>query len=482
MTLPRFVSVLLLALLLAPAGLAAHAVLVGSTPAAEEVLANPPRAIRLELSEPVNLQFTRVRMTGADGSIGLAAPVMADGSGAVIEIPINESLPAGIYRVEWQVAGDDGHPVRGAYQFELRGRAASADGVEQAVPGGTAEEEPREVRAPPPVEPGFAAESPAYVVIRWVNLTALIGLIGIVAFRVLILRLGRFGGESPSHFPTLAESTLLRASWMLAGISAAALVLRMGAHLLSLFPASEALSQSSISAVLGTNWGTGWMLQLLGLVVVAAGIAAARSRAIVGWTGISFGILALAFALPLSGHAAAAESLTILRITADGLHVLGAGGWLGSLAILLTVGLPAALKAAPGTRGHLVARLVAAFSPTALFFAALVVLTGGFAAWQELGTAAALWESTYGRVLLLKLGLLSVVFLTGAYNWIRVKPRLGSDAAIYPLRRSGFVEVGMGIAVLFVTAILVATSTPVRAGKAADMLGVERHISFHTSR
>ena len=145
---------------------------------------------------------------------------------------------------------------------------------------------------------------------------------------------------------------------------------------------------------------------------------------------------------------------------ADGLHVLGAGGWLGSLLAVLAVGIPVAMRLGREERGPAVAVLVQAFSPAALGFAALVTATGVLSAVFHLGSFADLWQSTYGRTLLLKIGVLSLVFGTGAYNWLRVKPALGDDEGPRRLRRSAGFEVTVGAAVLLVTAVLVATPPP----------------------
>jgi putative copper export protein len=92
-------------------------------------------------------------------------------------------------------------------------------------------------------------------------------------------------------------------------------------------------------------------------------------------------------------------------------------------------------------------------------FAALVVGTGLFASWLHLPSPAALWQSGYGRTLLLKLAVLSLVFATGAYNWLWVRPALGADAATRRRRRSATLELAVGVLVLLVTAVLVATPT-----------------------
>ena len=109
--------------------------------------------------------------------------------------------------------------------------------------------------------------------------------------------------------------------------------------------------------------------------------------------------------------------------------------------------------------------MVSAFSPVALLCAAIVLLTGIISAWLRLGAIAPLWTSGYGRVLLLKLALLSGVAGTGAYNWLRVRPALGTPEATARFRKSATVELAVGIAVIVVTAVLVALPTPIDAAR-----------------
>ena len=54
----------------------------------------------------------------------------------------------------------------------------------------------------------------------------------------------------------------------------------------------------------------------------------------------------------------------------------------------------------------------------------------------------------------------SGVAALGFYNWRRVLPTLGDDDATHRLRRSARAELGLGLVVLLVTAVLVALPTP----------------------
>jgi putative copper export protein len=145
------------------------------------------------------------------------------------------------------------------------------------------------------------------------------------------------------------------------------------------------------------------------------------------------------------------------------LHLIGAGGWLGSLALLTVLAIPAARRLDAAETGAVDARiagLVRAFSPTALAFAALLATTGTVTAWRHLGGLLPLWQSSYGRTLLLKLGFLSIVLAAGVYNWRRVRPALGEPHATVRLRRSSLVELTAAFLVVVVTAVLVASPMP----------------------
>jgi putative copper export protein len=292
--------------------------------------------------------------------------------------------------------------------------------------------------------------------------------IGAVAFRLVVLPLMSRQGvpESRALLPD-ASGRAAGLGLRMAALVGVAALLRLYAQSYALHGSERALDPELIGTMLSrTLWGWGWILQLAGTVLTLVGFALARRNAALtsGWTVAALGALVFAFTPGLSGHAASAPRLTTLTILADGVHVLGAGGWLGSLLFVVVVGIPAALRQGEA-RGAAVAALGRAFSPAALFFAGAVVATGVFTAWIHLGNVPALWTTAYGRTLLLKLVVLSVVFGTGAYNFRFVLPRLADDLGTKRLRRSASLELAAGVVVLVVTAVLVATATPAPAAE-----------------
>lgn len=506
-------GLLLLTLLPVPAW--AHGALRGSSPASGAHLAVAPRELRLTFSERVELAVAQLQLVGPDSvPVPLGPLALAPDSAGVLVGEIRGPLRAGAYTVAWQVAGPDGHPVRGRFTFVIAPGAAGLQMPQGPTAPGQASPPPS--HHPPvslPTGEGFDAESPLYVVIRWLSFLGIAGVIGAVVFRWAVLPLAR--RREPPTVSALAPSAAAGAArvgtWS-AGFVLLGSVLRLLAQSYALHGPGGALDGELVGTMLSrTLWGWGWILQAAaaGLALVAfrraarhgadsreterdgiptesgdgepeigapAVEAAAEAEADEtpartpdvrptggAWGVAALGALAFAVTPALSGHAASAPRLAAAAIAADALHVIGAGGWIGGLLVLIAAGVPAARALPEGERGRGVAALVNAFSPTALVFAATLALTGVFAAWLHVGTFGALWGSAYGKTLLLKLGLLTAVFGTGAYNWLRVRPALGGGDPDGPrrLRRSAIFEIGVGVVVLLVTAALVATATPV---------------------
>ncbi len=473
-------AVVLTALLavVTPARAVAHGSLKSSSPAAGARLSTAPQELRLNFTEAAELAFTSVALFGPDSAAVLLTSLrLASDSKRSVVATIRSALSAGTYLGVWQMGGADGHPVRGSFTFGIAPGASGLGSLPPPAPAARGEPTGG-VTAPgqtsPPAEhheaaqttgvPGtssFDAESLGYVAIRWLLFMALVTVVGALAFYFAVLGfLRRKEGAASPIVPASRDRAAAFALWASAGL-AMTVVLRLYAQSYAMHGEARLWSVGLIVTMLGrTVWGWGWLLQAAAAVMSLWGFALARRQNQRGWLIAGVGVLALAFTPALSGHAASAPRLTALAILADGLHVISAGGWLGSLLMVVTIGIPVAMRLPEGQRGAAVAQLVNAFSPTALAFAGAAAVTGVFAAWLHLGSVPALWETPYGLTLLLKLGILSLVAGTGAYNWLRVKPTLGGPDGGARVRRSASVELAVGVFVLAATAVLVATPTP----------------------
>lgn len=461
------------AALLTPQAAFAHGRLKSSTPADRSRLTAAPPEVRLVFTEAPELAFSRIELTGPNGPVRLGALTRPTDVARALAAPIGGALAAGDYTVAWQMAGADGHPVRGTLAFSIEAGATGlgvAHDVPAAAPGanGAAMDTMMGMHHDPRTMPeggAFDAESPAYAAVRWLQYVGLLLVIGALAFHYAVLGFLRRKQHPDSPMLPDARNQAARIGVWAAAVLLASALLRLVAQSYAL---EGSFDTSQIGAMIGgTLWGKAFVLQLVGSTLAIAGFAMARhapgeegtSRTRTGWTLAALGALIAAFTPALAGHAAAVPERSGLAITADALHVIGAGGWLGSLLFVLAAGIPAAMRLEEPRRWQGVADVVGSFSPTALIFAGLAGMTGVFAAWLHLGQVSALWGTRYGLTLLLKLGILSVVALTGAYNWLRVLPTLGDERGAQRIRKSATVELVVGVLVLAVTAVLVATPT-----------------------
>jgi len=209
-----------------------------------------------------------------------------------------------------------------------------------------------------------------------------------------------------------------------------------------------------------TAWGRGWILHVASASVAFIAFLAVRRGRNGWWYVAGIASLGIAVSLAMVSHAATLPRLSGLSVIANLIHVIAASGWLGNLLVVFAVGLPLAWRLDRDDRWTVVRDIVNAFSPAALVFGATAGATGVFMAWTHVGSVSALTGTDYGRVLLLKVALLSITALTGAYNWRRVRPALGDETGAARLRSSAAVELTVAAMVLAVTAVLVALPMP----------------------
>jgi methionine-rich copper-binding protein CopC len=97
----------------------AHAELEVAVPAADS--SGPaPTELRLDFSEGLELAFTKVTLTGPDGSVISTGALALDPADAtILVVPLPAPLPAGAVKVDWKAVADDGHKSEGSYSFTV---------------------------------------------------------------------------------------------------------------------------------------------------------------------------------------------------------------------------------------------------------------------------------------------------------------------------------------------------------------------------
>jgi copper transport protein len=252
------------------------------------------------------------------------------------------------------------------------------------------------------------------------------------------------------------------------------------------------------SATVGTTVGKLLLLRLLVLAVAALlWWRIRRTDVPLGrWDSAGLALLVVE-SFSFAGHAGQG-SLVALAATVDALHLAAASVWLGGMTVV-AVALSRSSGVAEGTaeRGALVAR----WSRTAMVAVAVLVLTGAYQAWREIGSVSAALGTPYGRLFLAKMVAVVLSLTLADYarrRWLhRDRPArawslAGSAAvsaprpAIARTRRLVAAEAALGMVVLALTAGLTAAVPAARSyspalditvdGQSAQFSAVRMHV------
>ncbi len=203
-----------------------------------------------------------------------------------------------------------------------------------------------------------------------------------------------------------------------------------------------------------TTFGPFWaarIVLLTALVLVLPRWPAPRANAILLFVSC-FALLSLAG----TGHTQVDEGWRAwVHVATDALHLAAASAWLGGLTVLFVV-----LRNGPDAKArHLAAR----FSGFGYLAVGVLVATGLANGQFLINSFSALFHSSYGQTLLLKLALFGFMLMLAAANRAYLVPALRSDqrlAATQRLRRNVFLEQALGAAVIAVVSLLGTMAPP----------------------
>jgi copper transport protein len=392
-----------------PAAAWAHAALLQTTPVASRVVNTAPAQVTLRYSEPVEPRFAIVSVTNAAGDKEAAGPPARSAANPdTLVVPLKK-LAEGWYLVYWRVISVDGHPVRGAFTFAVGPNPGPAP---QFVIPSTSE----------------TAATPKLVAARWVAFLAMMAAIGLFVLRIAVAR------------PVVARvsGTRLRDVSIAFGVASAVALVAIPVYFL-LSTAEFALrsfwsSGALFPLVRVSAFGRGWLdLEIVFALFVGAATVAIwldrperRQRSVAALLAL-VGAMAAAGAVLLvpgtAGHAGQTAPRG-LSLAFDWLHLVAGSVWVGGLIglVVLAATLPAARRVAA------LVVCVPRFSNVALVSVLVLVGAGIGSAVQHLPTLASLWQTSYGKALLVKIALLGAALLLAAVNLLRTVPRFRACA------------------------------------------------------
>ncbi|WP_082772033.1 copper resistance CopC/CopD family protein [Actinoplanes sp. TFC3] len=414
----------LLLLVLAAAGLtatpaSAHAALISSSPEPGSVIGSAPTEIVVRFTENISIVADRTQVLAPDGK-RITGTVSS--SGPLLRIEVRHAdQPLGTYLVSYRIISADSHPVGGALTFSV--------GAPSARP---AESDPTALH------PSVRVAVPTIRALGYGGLTLIIG----PALMLALLWPRRRSRRAPILLTraglVVTAAATLGALWAQAPAGS-------GAPLWD-------VSVIELADVLASPFGLTLIARLAVLAVVAALLPPvlrgerSRWRALV-LAGLGVGGLVT---WPLTGHASESP-LRAAIVAADVVHLAAMAVWIGGL-VTLSVFL---LR---GTHPRVLARILPAWSRWAALSVVWLVGAGVVQAVVQVGSFAAVWGTSYGKILLAKVAVLAAVLGVAALARRFVLSSRVMTAGPGVLRRTVGIEVVATVVVLGLSAVLVQTT------------------------
>ncbi|WP_371653747.1 MULTISPECIES: copper resistance protein CopC [unclassified Streptomyces] len=412
-TAPRFGTALARLLLVAAALLgavfataspaSAHAAVTATNPKDGAVVASAPKDVDLTFSEQVAMDNKSIRVLDPNGKRADTGELLNLCSGSIVKygVSLRDGLPKGTYTVAWQAVSADSHPVAGAFTFSIG--APSKTTVSLSAP-----------------DVGGGLVGALYDTMRYAAYAGFILFAGGGAF---ILACWQRGAS------VRPVQRLVVGGWLTMTAATIALLLLRTPYTGS-GQLSDAFDLDGLKAVLQTKSGAALSSRLLLLSAAALFISvlfgAYAKREDEEKKDLTYGLAIGGFVVAagiaatwaLAEHASTGIQ-TALAMPVAVVHLLAVATWLGGLATLLV-----ALHLTPAVERAAVRR----FSRIAFWTVTVLVATGVYQGWRQVGSWSALTGTGYGQLLLVKAGLIAVL-LCAAYISRRWTGQLSEHAA-----------------------------------------------------
>jgi copper transport protein len=353
--------------------------------------------------------------------------------------PLND----GVYTVTSKVLSKvDGHVVNDAIVFSVGNATIPPDFLEKKTQG-------------PSI---YFPEAVA----RFPGLVGQVVVLGSVLYSLLIWK-------SLKTKKTMRENSIVldsTHSHLFLKLTGIGLLLVLASNILML--AVQAINlQTTAIEVIKTGFGTTWLVRMILTIILLALWFWSERRSSINNTQ-QFLILGFSLAListtTMFGHGAAIMSEP--SIVLDFVHNLLASVWIGGVIYAVFVMIPSFSKLESDNKEKFSLLVLPKISSVIIISIGILIITGPTLLWFLESNVELLYDSTYGKLILIKITLGSIMIAIGSYNQFRIQKTAlktiesGRIFVYDKFRRSLKIESVVGIILLGVVAMLVNGSLP----------------------
>ncbi|GAA4208387.1 copper resistance protein CopC [Actinocatenispora rupis] len=380
----------------------AHAVLLRTDPGSGAIVQETPARVTLTFNEPVQMVSRDIGVVAPTGAKVGGTPRLADG-GTSLRIPLSPGLPKGTFLVTYRVISADSHPVAGGFSFSIGAPSATAP----AASGGTGAAE----------NPVVAVAMPVSRYLGYAGLTLLVGPVLVL----LVLWPRRLSRRGPARLIALGGALValgtLAEFYLEVPYSTGGSLLDVGYH--------------DLVEVMNSRFGWAHLLRLVLLAAAVPLLAIVGAERRNELSRVEKAVLAVLAVVGLGtwgygGHPSTSPA-PWATVLSDAVHLGAMAVWIGGLIMVVAFLLPRG-------RPRELAAVLPVWSRWATIAVTVLAVAGIVQACLQLGTPAALVDTTYGRLIIVKVVAFAVVLAVASYSRAAVRRYALPEPAPAPVR------------------------------------------------
>jgi copper transport protein len=393
----------------------AHAYIVKSSPSENQTMSKSPNKVTIEFDEMIQATFYSIQVFNMKGiQVSKGNGKINSNNTKILETDIKKELPKGIYSIKWRVVSSDGHPIDGVIPFQI-GEGSKNQALLTSKTSGYV--------------PQFDL-----ILIRWIQYISGAMYVGLCFFYLTVFPKENLQGTAiEKRYKNFINIAFLFLWLSILFSLPLQTTIEANVSWLDAFDLSL-LRNMATETLFGKVWIAEVILLLMLLITIK------RNKKFLWW--ISFVLGACLFlAKAILSHAVSTKDL-LVAIEFDFLHLLSASIWIGSLVAMAIL-----LSLKRNEEGKILfQQMIRRFSSWGKVCVFLLLISGVYLSLKYVPTFHALFNTNYGRVLTIKIGLFILMLFLAWLN--SLKRRQGE------IRFTLWSELATGIIVLGLAVIL----------------------------